>query len=170
VRRRLKNELDFQKRRALLSFGEFLYTRLYNQVIKSLGRTAHALVPQRNLYELADPFYRPLARGGEGYLEVGKNIYYQSNKLCHMVLSLKPFGCLPSMQSDGVQSAVVSRYKDMIYLPSKRAEREKSMRTAGFRWHWAKLKQKQKWNFYRRWLAPENASTISGLLRPRTPN
>jgi predicted nucleotide-binding protein (sugar kinase/HSP70/actin superfamily) len=117
LRRRLKNELDFQKRRALLSFGEPLYARLYNQVIKSLGETAHALVPQKNLYELADPFYRPLARGGEGYLEVGKNIYYQSNKLCHMVLSLKPFGCLPSMQSDGVQSAVVSKYKDMIYLP-----------------------------------------------------
>jgi len=34
-----------------------------------------------------------------------------------MVLSLKPFGCLPSSQSDGVQSAVTSRYRDMIYLP-----------------------------------------------------
>ncbi|MBN1571390.1 MAG: activator of (R)-2-hydroxyglutaryl-CoA dehydratase [Acidobacteria bacterium] len=117
VIRRFKNELDFQKRRALLSFGEFLYARLYNRIIKSLGDTAHSLIPQRSFYELANPFYRPLARGGEGYLEVGKNIYYQSNKLCHMVLSLKPFGCLPSMQSDGVQSAVVSKYKDMIYLP-----------------------------------------------------
>jgi predicted nucleotide-binding protein (sugar kinase/HSP70/actin superfamily) len=115
--RRLRNELDFQKRRALLTFGEFLYARLYSQVIKSLGKTAHTLVPQKNLYELANPFYKPLARGGEGYLEVGKNIYYQTNKLCHMVLSLKPFGCLPSSQSDGVQTAVVSKYKDMIYLP-----------------------------------------------------
>src|SRR5260370_14099304 len=34
-----------------------------------------------------------------------------------MVLSLKPFGCMPSTQSDGAQSAVVSQYKDMIYLP-----------------------------------------------------
>ena len=34
-----------------------------------------------------------------------------------MVLSLKPFGCMPSTQSDGAQSAVVSNYKDMIYLP-----------------------------------------------------
>jgi predicted nucleotide-binding protein (sugar kinase/HSP70/actin superfamily) len=117
IRQRMKNELGFQKKRALLSFGEFLYSRLYNQVIKSLGQTAHSLVSQKRLAELANPFYKPLARGGEGYLEVGKNIYYQSNKLCHMVLSLKPFGCLPSMQSDGVQSAVVSRYKDMIFLP-----------------------------------------------------
>ena len=34
-----------------------------------------------------------------------------------MVLSLKPFGCMPSTQSDGAQSAVVTQYKDMIYLP-----------------------------------------------------
>jgi len=34
-----------------------------------------------------------------------------------MVLSLKPFGCMPSTQSDGAQSAVVSNYKDIIYLP-----------------------------------------------------
>ena len=34
-----------------------------------------------------------------------------------MVLSLKPFGCMPSTQSDGAQAAVVSHFKDMIYLP-----------------------------------------------------
>jgi len=34
-----------------------------------------------------------------------------------MVLSLKPFGCMPSTQSDGAQAAVVSHYKDIIYLP-----------------------------------------------------
>src|SRR5438270_10022906 len=34
-----------------------------------------------------------------------------------MVLSLKPFGCMPSTQSDGAQSAVINRFKDMIFLP-----------------------------------------------------
>jgi predicted nucleotide-binding protein (sugar kinase/HSP70/actin superfamily) len=34
-----------------------------------------------------------------------------------MVLSLKPFGCMPSTQSDGVQSAVTSMFKDMIFIP-----------------------------------------------------
>jgi len=48
---------------------------------------------------------------------VAKNIYYSNKDLCHMVLSLKPFGCMPSTQSDGAQSAVVSQYKDMIFLP-----------------------------------------------------
>jgi predicted nucleotide-binding protein (sugar kinase/HSP70/actin superfamily) len=114
---RFRNELAFQKKRALLVLGEWLYTGLYHQVIRSLGETAHKLVPQEKLASLANPFYQPLARGGEGYLEIGKNIYYHKNKLCHMVLSLKPFGCLPSSQSDGIQSAVISKFKDMIFLP-----------------------------------------------------
>jgi len=117
ARQRFRNELDFQKKRAMLAFGESYYTRLYHQVITSMGGTAHTLVPQQQLAELARPFYKPLARGGEGYLEVGKNIYYHSKKLAHMVLSLKPFGCLPSSQSDGVQSAVISKHADMIFLP-----------------------------------------------------
>jgi predicted nucleotide-binding protein (sugar kinase/HSP70/actin superfamily) len=117
VRQRIRNEVGFQEKRALLAFGEHLYTRLYHKVIQRLGGTAHKLVLQEKLACLADPFYKRLARGGEGYLEVGKNIYYHTNRLSHMVLSLKPFGCLPSSQSDGIQSAVISKYKDMIYLP-----------------------------------------------------
>jgi predicted nucleotide-binding protein (sugar kinase/HSP70/actin superfamily) len=77
----------------------------------------HRLVPQKELSSLAHPFYHQLARGGEGYMEVGKNVYYTVNHLCHMVLALKPFGCMPSTQSDAVQSRVVSAYKDMIFLP-----------------------------------------------------
>jgi hypothetical protein len=34
-----------------------------------------------------------------------------------MVLSLKPFGCMPSTQSDGVQSSLLARFKDMTFLP-----------------------------------------------------
>ena len=48
---------------------------------------------------------------------MGKNVYYTTKGLCHMVLALKPFGCMPSSQSDGVQSAVVNRFPEMIFLP-----------------------------------------------------
>src|SRR5438067_5524108 len=34
-----------------------------------------------------------------------------------MVLALKPFGCMPSSQFDGVQSAVINKFNDMIFLP-----------------------------------------------------
>jgi len=35
----------------------------------------------------------------KGTLKLGKNVYYTVHKLCHMVLALKPFGCMPSSQS-----------------------------------------------------------------------
>jgi predicted nucleotide-binding protein (sugar kinase/HSP70/actin superfamily) len=117
LRQRLRNELSFQKKRALMITGEKLYAGLYHKVVRMLGNTGHRLVPQEKLAALANPYYKALARGGEGYLEVGKNIYYHNHRLCHMVLSLKPFGCLPSSQSDGIQSTVINRFKDMTYLP-----------------------------------------------------
>ena len=58
-------------------------------------------------------------------MEVGKNVYYTVNHLCHRVLALKPFGCMPSTQSDGGQSRVVNKFKDMIFLPTETSgERE----------------------------------------------
>ncbi len=69
------------------------------------------------MQRLGHPFYNSRVEGGEGHLEIAKNIYYVNKDLCHMVLSLKPFGCMPSTQSDGVQSAVTSVYKDMIFIP-----------------------------------------------------
>src|SRR5207253_9176991 len=77
----------------------------------------HKLVNQYELQRVGHPYYNTRAEGGEVYLEVAKNIYYANKELAHMVLSLKPFGCMPSTQSDGAQSAVVSQYKDMIFLP-----------------------------------------------------
>ncbi len=117
LKKRLANRLALRKKLALIGVGEFLWEHFYHRVIRHLGGITQTLVPQTELARLAHPFYHQLARGGEGHLEVGKNVYYTVNRLCHMVLALKPFGCMPSSQSDGVQSAVVNRYKDMIFLP-----------------------------------------------------
>jgi hypothetical protein len=38
-----------------------------------------------------------------------------------MVLAVNPFGCMPSSQSDGVQSTVISRFPEMIFLPIETA-------------------------------------------------
>ncbi|PYX89500.1 MAG: hypothetical protein DMG68_04895 [Acidobacteria bacterium] len=94
-----------------------MWNFFYHRTINNLGGITHRLVPQTEMAELAHPFYNQYARGGEGHLEVGKNVYYTVHKMCHMVLALKPFGCMPSSQSDGVQSAVVNKFKDMIFLP-----------------------------------------------------
>jgi hypothetical protein len=117
VRKRLANAWAFEKRRLVLSVAEVFYRRQFRRVARALGGLTTDLVSQRELARLAHPFYHSLSRGGEGHLEVAKNVYYTQNRLCHMVLSLKPFGCMPSSQSDAVQSAVVSRFPDMIFLP-----------------------------------------------------
>jgi hypothetical protein len=100
-----------------LAFGEFMWAHFYHRINRKLGGITHELVPQPELDALASPYYNRYARGGEGHLEVGKNVYYTIHHLAHMVLALKPFGCMPSTQSDGAQSAVINRYKDMIFLP-----------------------------------------------------
>ena len=113
---RLPNSSSSRSRCSSASASRF-YAHLYRRIIEGLGGIGHDLLDMRELAALAQPYYHRFARGGEGHLEVGKNIYYTVHKKAHMVLSLKPFGCMPSSQSDGVQSAVMNHFKDMIFLP-----------------------------------------------------
>jgi len=113
----LKINLALYKKILQLKIGEAIFKREYNRIIKALGGIGHHLVDQYELQRLGHPYYNSRAAGGEGHLEVAKNIYYSHKGLAHMVLALKPFGCMPSTQSDGAQSAVMSHYKDMIFLP-----------------------------------------------------
>jgi predicted nucleotide-binding protein (sugar kinase/HSP70/actin superfamily) len=117
LKKQFANQMALRKKLMMIGMGEKMWYHLYHRVIHHLGGITHHLVPQPELAELAHPFYNQFARGGEGHLEVGKNVYYTVHKLCHMVLALKPFGCMPSSQSDGVQSAVINKFKDMIFLP-----------------------------------------------------
>ena len=117
LKKQFANYIGLRKKLWGIGFGQRTWNYFYHRVIKHLGGITHQLVPQKELAEMAHPFYNQFARGGEGHLEVGKNVYYTVHKLCHMVLALKPFGCMPSSQSDGVQSAVINKFKDMIFLP-----------------------------------------------------
>jgi predicted nucleotide-binding protein (sugar kinase/HSP70/actin superfamily) len=112
-----KIEWNFRNKLMKLKAAEIVFAREYHRIVDALGGTAHRLVNQYELQRLGHPYYNSRAGGGEGHLEVAKNIYYTNKELAHMVLSLKPFGCMPSTQSDGAQSAVVAQYKDMIFLP-----------------------------------------------------
>lgn len=115
--KRLSQELKFRKKIGAMTMAERIFIRDYNRLREAIGGTVHELADQYELQRLGHPFYNSRAGGGEGHLEVAKNIYYSNKDLAHMVLSLKPFGCMPSTQSDGAQAAVVDQYKDMIYLP-----------------------------------------------------
>jgi predicted nucleotide-binding protein (sugar kinase/HSP70/actin superfamily) len=117
LKQHMANQMSLRKKLMGIAVGEKMWNYLYHRTAENLGGITHHLVPQTELAEMAHPFYNQFARGGEGHLEVGKNVYYTVHKLCHMVLALKPFGCMPSSQSDGVQSAVINKFKDMIFLP-----------------------------------------------------
>lgn len=117
VHQRARASLQHRAKLASYALGRRIFERQYERLVEQLGNLGHRLTDMQELADLAQPYYHRLARGGEGHLEVAKNIYYTVHKKAHMVLSLKPFGCMPSSQSDGVQSAVMNHFKDMIFLP-----------------------------------------------------
>jgi predicted nucleotide-binding protein (sugar kinase/HSP70/actin superfamily) len=117
VGKRLKLDAKYYKKRTAMEVADRIYRREYDRMREALGGTTHAIVDMFEMERIAHEFYHTRSEGGEGHLEVAKNIYYTVKGIAHMVLSLKPFGCMPSTQSDGAQSAVINHFKDMIYLP-----------------------------------------------------
>jgi predicted nucleotide-binding protein (sugar kinase/HSP70/actin superfamily) len=115
--KRWQAEVGYYRKLFSLKTADRILTREYERLRRALGDTAHPLAPQPELQRVAHPYYNTRSGGGEGHLEVAKNIYYCNRNLCHMVLSLKPFGCMPSTQSDGAQAAVVAQFPDIIFLP-----------------------------------------------------
>jgi predicted nucleotide-binding protein (sugar kinase/HSP70/actin superfamily) len=116
--RRFATEVNYRKKLNKINLAERIFKREYDRLQAALGGgTLHELACQYHLQRVGHPYYNSRAGGGEGHLEVAKNIYYTNKGACHMVLSLKPFGCMPSTQSDGVQAAVMEHHRDMIFLP-----------------------------------------------------
>jgi len=115
-RARLRGDLSIVLKRVYFAAGGRLYRGVHERARAAMGGVPHQLVDPADLAELARPYYHELARGGESYLEIGKHLYYTQRRSAHMVLSLKPFGCMPSMQSDGVQSLVMAHHRDTLYL------------------------------------------------------
>ncbi len=111
-----KKRMGAWSKRASFAAGEAIYKGHYKWLEKALFDEHHPLPPQSELAKLAEPYFDTKLRGGEGHLEVGKNLYYTKNRLGHMVLALKPFGCLPSLQSDAVQAGLAERFPEMVFL------------------------------------------------------
>ena len=114
-----KMKLDPTKKKTIrkLNFAKLVFRNWYNLYRWTLGFKTDSLPNQEKLAEYAKAYYNTHLKGGEGHLEIGKNIMVAKEKHAQMVISLKPFGCMPSTMSDGVQSKVVADYKDAIYIP-----------------------------------------------------
>ncbi|HEY3384660.1 MAG TPA: hypothetical protein VGK32_23105 [Vicinamibacterales bacterium] len=121
LRAKMADELKTLKKRLAFSLGNAIYRHRYHRLCRALADVPHHLIDQEVIAKTAHPFYHSLSRGGEGHLEVGKTIYYSTKLGAHMVLSLKPFGCMPSTQSDGVQSMVAAKMKNILFIPIETA-------------------------------------------------
>jgi predicted nucleotide-binding protein (sugar kinase/HSP70/actin superfamily) len=99
------------------ALGAKFYLHHFRRLAKLLSLPDQILASQEALASLASPYYNTFLRGGEGHLEVGKTLYYTQHKACHLVLALKPFGCLPSVQSDAVQASLVEKFPEVSFLP-----------------------------------------------------
>jgi len=115
-RRAFKNRLQAFKLLAALKFLQTYIRFTYNRYRKWLGNKADPLKDQKKLAAYARPYYNPLLSGGEGHMEVGKHIYMVKERKAHMVVSVKPFGCMPSTQSDGVQAKVVEDLGGSLFV------------------------------------------------------
>jgi predicted nucleotide-binding protein (sugar kinase/HSP70/actin superfamily) len=99
------------------ALGTRIYLHHFRRLAKLLSLPDQILAPQKTLASLAAPYYNTFLRGGEGHLEVGKTLYYTEHRACHLMLALKPFGCLPSVQSDAVQASLVEKFPEVSFLP-----------------------------------------------------
>lgn len=85
---------------------------------KLMGIKHFALPDMDLLASLAHDYYRNEIRGGEGHMEVGKLILAAKKHKAHMVISVKPFGCMPSASvSDGIQTLIVKQYPQVLFCP-----------------------------------------------------
>jgi predicted nucleotide-binding protein (sugar kinase/HSP70/actin superfamily) len=114
---KLRHYRAYYKKRGILTVAERILKRENDKLLAAMGGVLHEMADQYEMERLARPYWNWRTSSGESHLEIAENIYYHSHHLCHMVLSLKPFTCMPSTQSDGVQVRVVEDHPGMIFLP-----------------------------------------------------
>lgn len=101
-----------------LKAGEIAMRGFFQTLAHAGGLYQYHLPDMDEVADLAKDHYDRNVRGGEGHMEVGKVIKMVKKKQMHMILSVKPFGCMPSGGvSDGVQSLITAKYPELIFLP-----------------------------------------------------
>ncbi len=99
-------------------FGRKLLTGLFRLFARAAGLRHFRLPDMDHIAAISHDYYPLQLRGGEGHMEVGKVIEAFSKKKAHMVISVKPFGCMPSSGvSDGIQSLVTAKYPEANFCP-----------------------------------------------------
>lgn len=103
-RRRRGLRPGYWRQELMLGFSQWFWRRQYARTAGPLGPRAAEPEDQNALGRLARPFYDLLTRGGEGHLIAARAVEAAQRNTCHLMISVKPFGCMPSTQSDGVMA------------------------------------------------------------------
>jgi predicted nucleotide-binding protein (sugar kinase/HSP70/actin superfamily) len=107
---------NVRKTLLLISVAEFALHAAFRLYASLIGLRHYKLPDMREIATISHAHYDNHLRGGEGHMEVGKVIQTAQKRKAHMVVSVKPFGCMPSSGvSDGVQSLVSERHPEAIF-------------------------------------------------------
>jgi len=111
--------IDFSssKNKMLLKLAKVAVKTYFNLYARAIGLNDYEIPNIEKLSELSRVYYPLDAEGGEGHLEVAHLLESIEHKLSHLVISVKPFGCMPSSAvSDGIQPLITSRYPSANFL------------------------------------------------------
>jgi predicted nucleotide-binding protein (sugar kinase/HSP70/actin superfamily) len=124
----LWEKIQYIRDRAFRGRMQALYRILMVRVLKSTIRLNYTffrhlmdgkpdrLARQRLLARFASPYYNEKLIGGEGHMEAGKHVYAVRKRQAHMIISIKPFSCMPSTQSDGVQTKIAEDMGGSLFV------------------------------------------------------
>jgi predicted nucleotide-binding protein (sugar kinase/HSP70/actin superfamily) len=111
--------IDFEpmKTKYLLKAGKIAIRFYINLYAKAIGLHDYHVPNIDKLANYSKTFYTLECEAGEGHLEVAHLVESVKENLAHLVISVKPFGCMPSSSvSDGIQSLVTSRFPETNFL------------------------------------------------------
>jgi predicted nucleotide-binding protein (sugar kinase/HSP70/actin superfamily) len=107
---------DGRKKLALLWMAEKAVRAAFGTYAKAIGLGGCHLADMDEIAAISHQYYDNHLRGGEGHMEVGKLIQSVEHRKAHLMISVKPFGCMPSSGvSDGIQSLVTAKHPEALF-------------------------------------------------------
>jgi len=119
IEKKIYKRVDFaqMKRKILIQIAKSALIFHFKLYSKAIGLNDYKISNMQKLSNLAKEYYPLDSNGGEGFLEVAHLIESVKENLADLVISIKPFGCMPSSAvSDGIQSLIINRFPSANFL------------------------------------------------------
>jgi len=118
VEARHSESMSPQRLLLYLRLGRVVFEHCFYAFARAIGLRGYRLANMADRARISHRYYSTQLRGGEGHLEVGEVIASVRKDRANLVISVKPFGCMPSSGvSDGIQALVTARFPGANFLP-----------------------------------------------------